>query len=139
MGLVVAGCALHLAEAELVARNTECFSTANSSIAKSLQLPDFEHSAQLAWPPPKPSMAVQVATSMIHHAHPGANWWQESKERARAMRGEYAHVIMTLWRVPGRSERSACKDSRPNQSAVIFFKPGSLVAPEARARGVLKM
>jgi hypothetical protein len=38
------------------------------------------------WPPPKLSMAVQVATSSIHHAHPGANWWQESKERAYAGR-----------------------------------------------------
>ena len=88
-----AGCALHLAEAELVARNLECFSTANPSIAKTLQLPDFEHSAQLAWPPPKPSLAVQVATSMIQHAHPGGNWWQESDERARAMREEHARVI----------------------------------------------
>ena len=61
-----AGCALHLAEAELAARNIECFSRANPSIAKTLQLPDFDHSAQLAWPPPKPSMTVQVATSMTY-------------------------------------------------------------------------
>jgi hypothetical protein len=88
-----AGCALHLAEAELAARNIECFSTANPSIAKTLQLPDFEHSAQLVWPPPRPSMAVQVATSMIHHAHPGANWWEESKERAQAMREDHERVI----------------------------------------------
>jgi hypothetical protein len=88
-----AGCALHLAEAELAARNIECFSTANPSIAKTLQLPDFEHSAQLAWPPPKPSLAVQVATSMTYGSLSRANWWQENKERAQAMREEHARVI----------------------------------------------
>ena len=87
-----AGCALHLAEAELVARDIECFSTANPSIAETLQLPDFEHSAQLAWPPPKPSMAVQVATSMTY-GYSGGNWWQESNERVQAMREEHARVI----------------------------------------------
>jgi hypothetical protein len=58
-----------------------------------VQLPDFERSAVLAWPPPKPSMAVQVATSMTYGSHPSANWWEESKERAQAMREDHERVI----------------------------------------------
>jgi hypothetical protein len=50
------------------------------------------HSAKLAWPPPQPSFAVEVATSMIF-SHPGADWWQQREERGQAMREEYARVI----------------------------------------------
>jgi hypothetical protein len=49
------------------------------------------HSAKLAWPPPQPSFAVEVATSMIF-SHPGADWWQQREERGQAMREEYARV-----------------------------------------------
>ena len=77
---------------ELTARDLECFTTANPSIALAVQLPDFERSAVLAWPPPTPSLAAHVAASMIHRPHPGGDWWQESAERACARRGESAYV-----------------------------------------------
>ena len=67
---------------EQTARGLERFTTANPSITLAVKLPDFERSTMQAWPPPKPSMAVQVATSITYGSHPRANWWQESKERA---------------------------------------------------------
>jgi hypothetical protein len=47
----------------------------------------------LTWPPPTPSLAVQIATSMIQRPHPGANWASEREERAQTMREEQERVI----------------------------------------------
>jgi hypothetical protein len=58
-----------------------------------LTLPDFGEPTKLAWPPPTPSLAAQVATSMVHRPNPGANWWQEREERARAVREEHERAI----------------------------------------------
>ena len=38
---------------ELTARGLESFSTADPPIAKAVQLPDWAHSARMAWPPPR--------------------------------------------------------------------------------------
>ena len=95
---------------ELTARGLEHFTTASPSIALGVQLPDFECSTMLAWPPPKPSMAVQVATSMTYGPHPGANWWQESKERAQAIREEHARVIEHY------DAMARAREEQPNQS-----------------------
>jgi hypothetical protein len=80
-----------LRQTELVARGLDNFSRADPPIT--VQLADWTNSAKMAWPPPKPSMAVEVATSMTYGSQPGANWWQESKDRAQAMRAENARVI----------------------------------------------
>jgi hypothetical protein len=82
-----------LRQAELVARGLDNFSRADPPITKAVQLPDWTNSENMAWPPPQPSLAVQVATSMTYGSQPGANWWQESKDRAQAMREEHARVI----------------------------------------------
>jgi hypothetical protein len=97
---------------ELTARDLECFTTANPSIALAVQLPDFERSAVLAWPPPKPSMAVQVATSMTYGSHPSANWWEESKERAQAMREDHERVIAYYDAMAQQREKSEADEAQ---------------------------
>jgi hypothetical protein len=82
-----------LRQTELVARGLDNFSRADPPIIKAVQLPDWTNSEKMIWPPPQPSLAVQVATSMTYGSQPGANWWQESKDRAQAMREEHARVI----------------------------------------------
>jgi hypothetical protein len=81
------------AKVELVARGLDNFSRADPPITKAVQLPDWTNSEKMIWPPPQPSLAVQVATSMTFSQHPGDHWWQESKDRAQAMREEHARVI----------------------------------------------
>jgi len=80
-----AGCALHLAEAELAARNLERFSTADPSIAKSVQLPDWEHSTTMAWPPPRSFDSAWFAPVAADRRYSG-DWWQVKEEEARALR-----------------------------------------------------
>jgi hypothetical protein len=79
------GCALHLAEAELAARNLESFSTADPSIAKAVQLPDWEHSAKMAWPPPRPPVTAWFAPVPADRRY-SDDWWQVKEEEARALR-----------------------------------------------------
>jgi len=87
-----AGVALQLLEAELVARDLENFSNASPSIAKTLQLPTFKPGQRLAWPRPQVPLAVQVAASMVHRSHTGANWASEREERTAALRAEQERV-----------------------------------------------
>lgn len=49
---------------ELTARDLDGFTRDIPSIAENLQLPEFEKSRRMAWPPPKPSLAAMYATSM---------------------------------------------------------------------------
>jgi hypothetical protein len=96
---------------ELTARDLERFTTANPSITQQLRLPAFDRGAELAWPPPKPSMAVQVAASMIQRPHPGANWASEREERAQAVREEHERVIAHYDAATrAREEREAAED-----------------------------
>jgi hypothetical protein len=57
-----------------------------------VQLPDWERSAKMAWPPAEPSLAVQFATSIDFGSHPGANWWQRREDRTAAPRAEQERV-----------------------------------------------
>src|SRR5208283_1743818 len=76
------GVALHLLGAELVARDLERFRALEPSIAQELKLPTFAPGQRLAWPPPKPSMAVMVAMSMVptHDPRYSADWAAAQKE-----------------------------------------------------------
>jgi hypothetical protein len=49
-----------------------------------LQLPDWERSARLAWPVPKPPLFSPGMVPVM--SHPGANWYEamEARDRARA-------------------------------------------------------
>jgi hypothetical protein len=97
---------------ELSARGLDGFTRDEPSIARAVQLPDFERSAVLAWPPPKPSMAVQVATSMTYGSHPSANWWEESKERAQAMREDHERVIAYYDAMAQQREKSEADEAQ---------------------------
>ncbi len=59
---------------ELTARGLDAFSVENPSIAKALQLPDFEHSRHMAWPRPEVPLGVRMALSMSVPPHPGDDW-----------------------------------------------------------------
>ncbi len=78
-------------EVELEARGLDGFTRDTPSIAKTVQLADWEHSAKMAWPTAQWSFAVELATSMTF-THPGGDWWQQREERAQAMREESARV-----------------------------------------------
>ena len=71
----------HLRGVEPAARNLEEFTAANPSIAESLQLPDWEQSDRMAWPPPKPSLAVRFAMAMVpqHDPRYSADWAATAK------------------------------------------------------------
>jgi hypothetical protein len=120
-GSAPAGEHRRLAEVELAARNLESFSTANPSIAKMLQLPDFEHSARLAWPPPTPSLAAQVAASMASmiRPHPGANWASEREGRTHELREEHERIIAHYDAAArAREEREAAEAQKRGKGAV---------------------
>jgi hypothetical protein len=55
------------------------------SLVKDVKLPAFAEPNRLAWPPPQPSLAAEVATQIAAIIpHPGANWWKVNEERNRA-------------------------------------------------------
>jgi hypothetical protein len=78
---------------EMAARGIAGIGPYGLSIMTDLTLPDFAEPTRLAWPPPTPSLAAQVAESVIHRPHPGANWWQEREQQARAVREEHERAI----------------------------------------------
>jgi hypothetical protein len=84
-GSAPAGEHRRLADVELAARNLESFSTANPSIAKAVQLPDWAHSAKMAWPPPRPIDPAWFAPAVPVDRRYSADWWQVKEEEARAL------------------------------------------------------
>ena len=75
-GAALAGEHRRLLGVELTARNLESFSRSNSSVIGSVQLPAFEQSCRMAWPPPQIPLGVQVAASIAsqHDARFSADW-----------------------------------------------------------------
>jgi hypothetical protein len=77
---------------ELTARGLREFTRSQPSIAKTIQLPEWEQSSTLAWPPPQPSFAATYAASMVPTFDPrySADWWkvleQDNAERAKVTR-----------------------------------------------------
>jgi hypothetical protein len=73
---------------ELTARGLNKFTHSQPSIAAAIQLPEWEQSSTLAWPPPQPSFAATYAASMKPSFDPrfSADWWkvleQDNAERA---------------------------------------------------------
>ena len=67
---------------ELTARGLENFSISNPSIAKSIQLPDWNSSEQNVWPPPQqidPSFFAPRPYDPRYTEH----WWEVAEERRR--------------------------------------------------------
>jgi hypothetical protein len=75
---------------ELTARNLESFSRDNPSITKTAQLPDWQHSGRMVWPPPQPSFAALYAQSMVPQDDPRrySGRWHEVLEEYNAKRAE---------------------------------------------------
>ena len=61
---------------ELTARNRECFSRDNPPITDLAQLPEWENSGRMAWPPPQVPLAVRYAMSIVPQYDPrySADW-----------------------------------------------------------------
>jgi hypothetical protein len=88
------GVSLHLLGAELVARGLDNFTRDDPSIVNELKLPDFEHSVQMAWPPPRPSMGAAFAATMLPASDRrfSAEWWQEREQGAARQRAEQQRI-----------------------------------------------
>jgi hypothetical protein len=75
----------NLPEVELAARGLAGVAP-GCSIVKDMKLPAFAEPNRLAWPPPQPSLAVEVAKQIaVMRRHPGADWYKETGERDRAI------------------------------------------------------
>jgi hypothetical protein len=75
----------NLPEVELAARGLRGVA-AGCSLVKDMKLPAFAEPNRLAWPPPQPSLAVEVAMQVaVMRRHPGAEWSKEIEERNRAL------------------------------------------------------
>jgi hypothetical protein len=80
------GTGLHLATAELSARNLDGFTRDDPPITKGLQLPDWANAAKMAWPPPQVPLGVLMAQGMVPAAYPAGDWWRPKEEADRAQR-----------------------------------------------------
>jgi hypothetical protein len=83
-GLAPPGEHRRLRGVELTARGLESFSTADPPIAKRVQLPDWAHSARMAWPPPRPFDPASFAPASFDRRL-SADWGQVQEE-GRVMR-----------------------------------------------------
>jgi hypothetical protein len=77
------GVALHLRGAELEARDLECFTRSEPSIAATLKLPTFEPGERLAWPPPQPVSFAPVVLGGDPRLYTD-RWWEVKQEQAQA-------------------------------------------------------
>jgi hypothetical protein len=74
----------HLPKVELAARGLSGVAP-GCSLLTDLKLPKFNSINELAWPPPQPSMAAEVAQQVAAMTrHPGADWHKELEARNRA-------------------------------------------------------
>jgi hypothetical protein len=74
----------HLIKVELAARGLSGV-VPGCSLVTDLKLPKFNSTNELAWPPPQPSMAAEVAQQVAAITrHPGAGWHKELQARNRA-------------------------------------------------------
>ena len=99
---------------ELVARGLDTFSRDQPSLARTVQLPDWECSSKMAWPASQVPLAALMAQSIGPQVHPGADWaaaltadnvrrkateacWtEEEKARQAERRRDYeAHLLQT--------------------------------------------
>lgn len=87
-----AGVSEHLLGAELTARGLTGFTRDQPSIIKTVQLPQFENSRRMAWPPPVPSAAAAFAASMMLPQHRGPDWWRDGDARAAEQAAEAKRV-----------------------------------------------
>jgi hypothetical protein len=69
---------------ELTARGLESFSATDPPIAKGVQLPDWAHSARMAWPPPRPFDPASFAPAPFDRRLSAE--WGLVQEEGRAMR-----------------------------------------------------
>lgn len=91
-----AGISLHLDEAELVARGIERFSRNTPTILRDLQLPDWENSPKLAYPPRQPGVGAAYAASMApavqYDRRFSGDWWKDGDARAAEQAAESKRV-----------------------------------------------
>jgi hypothetical protein len=79
----------NLSSVELTARGLGGVAPGHS-LMSDMKLPVFSEPNRLAWPPPPPNFAVEIAralpAALLHN--PGANWYEEIEERNRQRKQE---------------------------------------------------
>ena len=112
---------------ELAARDLDSFTARQPSITKGLQLPDFEDSGRLVYPPRQPDhMAMAMYEAAAAHARRlgascNADWWQAKAAEAAERRQEAERLV-------AESERKHAEEKKAYEKAV-------LAADEARRTG----
>jgi hypothetical protein len=91
-GIAPGGEVRRLAGVELTARGLGGFDRENPSLTQQLQLPDFERSSRLTWPPPKIPLALLAATPVPFDRAYSGEWWQDVEARNEQRRAENVHV-----------------------------------------------
>jgi hypothetical protein len=83
-----------LLSTELTARGRHGFSRDDPAIAQVLQLPEFEHSGKMAWPPKQPPLSVAlVEQQQFAQPHLGNEWWKGQKQYADIVRADQERLI----------------------------------------------
>ncbi|MGA7451705.1 MAG: hypothetical protein WBW73_10670 [Rhodoplanes sp.] len=97
---------------ELAARDLDCFTARQPSITKSLQLPDFEDSERLVYPPPEPDhMATTMYEAAAAYAQRlsvscNADWWQAKEAQGAERRQEAERLAAQSERKQEASKRA---------------------------------
>ncbi len=82
---------LHLRGPELVARDLQDFSRSVPPLRQNLQLPDFQHSDRLRYPPPQ-HLDVSSIAPVPYDPRYSADWAEVEEERLAAIRAEHERV-----------------------------------------------
>jgi hypothetical protein len=87
-GLAPSNEPLRLLGVELTARRLDAFSSGQPSISQTIRVPDWQHSAEMAWPPPQPDFAATFAATMpvSHDIRHTADWWRAAEADAAERR-----------------------------------------------------
>ncbi len=105
-----------LRSVELTARGLDSFTTANPSISRSVQLPDWGPSDRMAWPPPSTPLAVLASQGMAAPPHSGGEWWRGREERAAAQRAEQARVAAYYENMERQREEREAAEAQARRS-----------------------
>jgi hypothetical protein len=109
-----------LSEVELVARGITGFTRDAPSIAKTCQLPDWEHSSQMAWPPAQVPLGV-LAASMVPAFDTRYNqgrWYEVIAERDEHQRRDSARVDADNARRAQEREDAENAENRQRAAAI---------------------
>jgi hypothetical protein len=105
-----------LRSAELTARGLLNFSRDMPSLTERVQLPDINNSAALSWPPPRQSLGIVMAQSMLAAATDprrySDKWWEVQEEDNQARRAENERIAEFYRQSTEQQERRQNEEGR---------------------------